>query len=100
MRSTTSFDRGTIVLLSFTFTDQHQAKRRPALILSVPAYHAGRNEVIMAAITSNTHRPLLPGDSRLTEWQAAGLLKPSVVTAILRTIQQGGIRRTLGRASA
>src|SRR5438552_973639 len=100
MRPTTTFDRGAIVLVSFAFTDQIEAKRRPALVLSVPAYQGGRNEVVVAAITSNTHRPLLPGDSPLMHWQSAGLVKPSVATAILRTVQQSGIKRTLGTVSA
>src|SRR5438105_4414475 len=100
MRSTISFDRGTVVLVSFAFTDQSQARRRPALVLSVAAYHSGRSEVIVAAITSNTQRALLPGDARLNDWKSAGLVKPSVVTAILRTIQQSRFERALGRVSA
>lgn len=100
MRSTISCDRGTVVLVSFAFTDQRQAKRWPALVLSVAAYRSGRSEVIVAAITSNTQRALLPGHSRLSDWQAAGLVKPSVATAILRTIQQNRFERALGSVSA
>ena len=49
----------------------------------------------MAAITSNVRRFLF-GDTKLGQWKAAGLLFPSVVTGIIRTIRAGLITRKLG----
>jgi mRNA-degrading endonuclease toxin of MazEF toxin-antitoxin module len=91
--------RGDVVLALFTFADEQGAKRRPALVLSGAAYHRGRREVILAAITSNVAR-LLPGDYLLEAWRAAGLLYPSVVTAIIRTARQDRIARRLGAVAA
>ena len=93
--STTVYDRGQIALVRFVFADEQGVKRRPVLVLSTSAYQGGRAEVIVAALTSNVAR-LLPGDYLVERWQAAGLPKPSVVTAILRTIKTPMIERALG----
>jgi mRNA-degrading endonuclease toxin of MazEF toxin-antitoxin module len=82
------------------FTDQPIAKNRPALILSSSDYHASRREVIIAAITSHIRSPVLVGDHPIEEWQACGLVKPSVVTSILWTVRASMIRRKLGALSA
>jgi mRNA interferase MazF len=87
--------RGDIVLVRFVFPDESGAKVRPALVVSSDPYHASRQEVIVAAITSNVQRRLL-GDCLITDWRAAGLLFPSTVTGILRTLKQRAITRRLG----
>lgn len=83
------------MLVTFVFSDQSGAKRRPALVVSSEAYHRGRQEAIIAAITSNVGR-LLPGGHLVANWEGAGLLAPSVVTRIIRTIKQAIIQRKLG----
>jgi mRNA interferase MazF len=95
MRPMTSYEQGDVVLVRFTFTEETGAKRRPALIVSTSNYHSGRQEAIMAAITSNVDR-LLIGHHLIADWQEAGLLFPSVATGIIRTIKQTMIERRLG----
>ncbi|MGH7860568.1 MAG: type II toxin-antitoxin system PemK/MazF family toxin [Candidatus Binatia bacterium] len=97
--STTPYERGDIALVRFLFADEQGAKQRPVLVLSGGEYHAGRQEVIVAALTSNVSR-LLPGDHLIEEWKDAGLPKPSVATGILRTIKRTMIGRVLGRMTA
>jgi mRNA interferase MazF len=87
--------RGEIVLVSFVFADEKAVKKRPALVLSSEAYHAGRQELIVAAITSNVDRALV-GDYRIKAWEASGLPLPSIVTGIIRTIKRNMVVRTLG----
>jgi mRNA interferase MazF len=99
MRSTIGSNRGDIVLVDFVFVDGQGSKRRPALVVSSPAYHRSRQEVVVAAITSNVVRQLY-GDHRIVDWQAAGLLFPSTVTGILRTIKRATISRRLGSLSS
>ncbi len=99
MPSTTTFERGSIVLVRFVFADEQGAKRRPVLVLSTSPYQVARQEVIVAALTSNVER-LLPGDRAVREWRAAGLPKPSVVTGILRTVKRSMVERSLGRLRA
>ena len=81
--------------MRFVFADEKGSKRRPALVLSTEPYHAGRREVLVAAITSNTGR-LLVGDHRIEAWRQAGLPLPSVVTGVLRTIKRHMIETALG----
>jgi mRNA interferase MazF len=83
------------VLVRFVFPDESGEKRRPAVVLSTEDYHRSRQEVVIAAITSNVER-LLAGDHRIVGWQEAGLLFPSVATGVLRTIKQSLIERRLG----
>ena len=69
------------------------------MLVSSEAYHRGRQEAIIAAVTSNTSRILI-GDYLLADWQRAGLIHPSVVTGIVRTIKRVMIGRRLGRLTA
>ena len=91
----TGYSRGDVVLVSFVFSDETGEKRRPAVIVSSEAYHKSRQEAIIAAITSRIDRTLA-GDLLINDWQGAGLLFPSVVTGIIRTIKQGMIASKLG----
>jgi len=91
----TAYSRGDVVLVGFVFSDESGKKFRPALVLSSPAYHRGRQEVVVAAVTSNIRRRLF-GDHVIADWKGAGLLFPSLVTGILRTIKRTMIDRKLG----
>ena len=91
----TEYNRGDVVLVRFIFSDETGERRRPAVIVSSDTYHQGRQKAIIAAITSRTDR-ILVGDHLIDDWQGAGLLFPSVATAIIRTIKQGMIARKLG----
>ena len=95
MQSTPGYEQGDVVLVRFVYTDETGTKRRPAVVLSTNDYHQGRQEAIVAAITSNVHR-LLVGDHLIDGWQEAGLLFPSIATGIIRTIKQAMIDRRLG----
>ncbi len=91
----TTFKRGDVVLVGFTFSDESGKKLRPTVVVSTFAYHRARQEVVVSAITSNVARRLF-GDHLLADWEAAGLLFPSLVTGILRTIKHSMIERKLG----
>jgi mRNA interferase MazF len=91
----TAYDRGDVVLVSFVFSDESGKKLRPAVVISSTGYNRSRQEIVVAAITSNVRRRLF-GDHALTDWKGAGLLFPSVVTGIVRTIKQTMIDRKVG----
>jgi mRNA interferase MazF len=81
MPSTTSYSRGDVVLVPFPFTDLSSAKQRPALVVSADAFNAVRDDVLVAAITSQ-----IPATPTADEFlippgalAACGLPKPSVV---------------------
>jgi mRNA-degrading endonuclease toxin of MazEF toxin-antitoxin module len=92
----TSFSRGDVVLVKFVFSDEKGAKQRPGLIISSDRYHQARREAILAAITSNIGRLLL-GDYKIKAWRESGLLYPSIVTGIVRTIRQDMIAARMGQ---
>ena len=85
--------------MKFVFANEKGAKKRPALVLSTRRYHAGRREVVVAAITSRLDRSLV-GDHRIAAWRQAGLPLPSVVTGILRTVKRDMIEAVLGAFEA
>ena len=91
----TVYNRGDVILVGFVFSDESGRKLRPAIVISSAAYNRARPEVIVAAVTSNVRRRFL-GDYLIANWKEAGLLFPSVATAILRTVRQTMIERKLG----
>ena len=91
----TACNRGDVVLVGFVFSDESGKKFRPAMVISSQDYHRARQEVVVAAITSNVRRRLF-GDHLIADWQGAGLLFPSLVTAIVRTVKRTIIDRKLG----
>ena len=97
MPPTTSYRFGDVVLVPFPFTDQSSSKKRPAVVVSSNEYHARRPDVVLMAITSQVGLRLSFGESRVTEWKKAGLIKPSVVKPILTTVEKKLILRRLGR---
>lgn len=95
----TSFSRGDVVLVKFVFADEKGVKQRPGLIVSTDRYHEGRQETILAAITSNVSR-ILVGDHKIRAWRESGLPHPSVVTGIVRTIKREMIAAKIGEMPA
>src|SRR5262249_8553112 len=91
----TGYSRGDVVLVGFVVSQESGRKLRPAVVISSPAYHRARQQVVVAAITSNVRRRLF-GDHLINDWRGAGLLFPSVVTGIVRTIKRTMVDRRLG----
>lgn len=91
----TKYKRQDIVLVDFGFSEGGGSKKRPALVISSDDYHKYRQEVIIAAVTSNIKR-ILFGDTKIDKWKEAGLLYPSLVTGIIRTIKDTMVIHKLG----
>ena len=94
----TSFEFGDVVLVPFPFTDQSTTKKRPAIVVSSQTYNSERPDVIIMAVTSQI-RPANNFDIPVTDWQAAGLLKPSVVKPVIATVEKVLVIKQLGRLS-
>lgn len=99
MPSTTTYDFGDVVLVSFPFTNLQATKKRPAVIISSQTYQQSRPDVILMAITSQIRQPLATGEAVLQDWQAAGLVKPSVRKPLIATIEQNRVVKTMGQLS-
>jgi len=95
-----AYSFGEVVLVPFPFTDQSGAKKRPAVVVSSHGYNASRRDLIIMAITSQVRTPLGFGEALVADWQAAGLIKPSVLKPVFTTIEQGLVLRSMGKLSA
>lgn len=95
-----AFSFGDVVLVPFPFTDQSDTKKRPAVIVSGAAYNAGRRDLVIMAITGQVRQPLGFAEAFIADWQAAGLVKTSVLKPVFTTIEQGLVVRTMGKLSA
>ena len=97
MPSMTAYNFGDVILVPFPFTDQRQAKQRPAVIVSSARYNTERPDLILMAITSQVRSPATFGEVIVQHWQAAKLLKPSAIKPIITTLDKRLVRKSLGR---
>jgi mRNA interferase MazF len=98
-RSTTTWRRGDVALVPIGFTDQSNVKRRPAVIVSSDEYNARSPDVMIASVTSNLLAIRHPGDHLLRDWEAAGLLRPSLVQTKIADFESAIIDGRLGSLS-
>ena len=82
-----AYSFGDVILVPFPFTDQAGTKKRPAVIVSNAAYNQQRRDVVIMAITSRV-RAAAAHEALIQDWQAAGLLKSSVMKPVIATIEQ------------
>jgi mRNA interferase MazF len=93
--------RGDVVLVDYPFTGGQGSKLRPALVVQWDVNNQRLSHVILAAITTTTHRQDQPTqylvDTSTADGKAAGLRFDSVVTCEkLMTVDQQLCRRKLG----
>lgn len=96
MASETIYQFGEVILVPFPFTNHAESKKRPAVVISSPAYHANRPDLLIMAITSQAHTEPDFAAFPVVDWQAAGLLKPSFAKPILTTLEQALVIRRMG----
>jgi mRNA interferase MazF len=93
----TSYEFGEIVLVPFPFTDQTAAKKRPAVVVSSPAYNRQRADIILVAITSQVRASPTVGEVPITKWKEAGLAVPGVIKPVISTLKKQLVIKKLGR---
>ena len=91
------FEFGDVVLVPFPFTSHSASKRRPAVVVSGARYNQSKPDIVVMAVTSQLRPTATLGDVWVSEWQQAGLLKPSAVKPVFATLEQGLLIRSLGR---
>jgi mRNA interferase MazF len=92
MPTTTTYNRGTVVLLPFPFSDLSGAKLRPAVIIN-PPYPS--DDLLVMAVTS-VGEGLRPGEFPIRSWRPAGLLHPSFAKRALASVSGDLARKFLG----
>ncbi len=91
----TNFSFGNIVLVPFPFTDQTASKKRPAVVVSSDALHRESVDLVIMAITTQT-RAASALEVPITQWEQAGLLRPSVIKPVLTSIEGSLVLKKLG----
>ena len=95
----TIYKRGDIILVPFPFSNQTDAKKRPAAVISSDAYNSVSSDIIIIAITSRVNEIISPEECLIEDWESAGLLKPSAIKAAISTIDAKLVLRKLGTLS-
>jgi mRNA interferase MazF len=90
------FDFGDVLLVPFPFTNLAASKRRPAVVVSNRAYSMVRQDVVIMAVTSQFRADPNLIETPVTQWQSAGLLKPSTIKPVFATLEQALVLRRLG----
>ena len=91
---------GEVLLVPFPFTNQAGGKKRPAVVISSDAYNTQRQDLLIMAITSQAPTGEDFAAFPITDWQTAGLLKPSFAKPVLTTLEQTLVIRSMGILSA
>jgi mRNA interferase MazF len=95
----TGCEFGDVILVPFPFTDQSATKKRPAVVISSPAYHSNRIDLIVMPVTSQVRSSaaFAPREVHVQDWKAAGLIKPGVIKPVITTIERSLVLKKLGR---
>ncbi len=94
-RPSVTSEPGDVVVVPFPFVERAVTRRRPALVLSTRIFNEA-GHTVLAMITTSSHAPW-PGDSVITDQQAAGLRVECRVRLKLFTLDNRLIVRRIGR---
>jgi len=94
-----TYSPGDVVVVPFPFSDREASKRRPALVCSTDAFNNSSHHLVLAMITTTTHRKW-PGDVVLRDLAPTGLPAPSIVRWKLFTLDAFLVVRRAGALSA
>ena len=89
------YERWSVIVVPFPFTDIPQVKRRPALVLSSAEFQERHGHLICGMITSGA-RSDWPTDVPLTGYLTAGLRTPCKFRLKLFTVQEDLVLYRLG----
>ena len=89
------FDKFSVVVVPFPFTDQTATKRRPALVLSSAPFNISVGHSVLAMITSAKNSNWL-FDVAISDLNSAGLSSSSIVRMKLFTLDNRLIIRKAG----
>lgn len=102
MASTTTFRRGQVVVVNVPYSNTSGVKPRPAVIISVEAFHRSLPDAIACPISSQPrfYRRPGPGDCPLRDWRSVGLRYPSTVRiSKMLAVGKQIVKRVLGSLS-
>jgi mRNA interferase MazF len=99
MPSTTTYERGQVVVVDVSYSNGSGTKSRPALIISDESFHNTIPDIVVCPITSQPryYSKPGPGDCPIREWRATKLRYESTVrVSKLIAVDKRIIRKRLG----
>ncbi len=103
MPSTTTYERGQVVVVNVPFSNQSGAKPRPALVVSAEPFHRNLPDVIICPISSQPryYQNPGPGDHPLRHWKTVGLRFPSTARiSNIQAVEKTIIKKIIGTLPA
>ena len=94
-----AWNRGDVVLIPFPYSDLSATKTRPTVVVSIPEFQVRHGELILAYLSSQLAQAHTELDYLLADWNAAGLLKPTIMRPRLAVIQEKLIVHHVGSLS-
>ena len=94
----TTFPPFALVRVPFPFTERQAIKRRPALVLSKPAFQEQSGHLLLAMVTS-ARNSQWPTDWQIKDLQAAGLVQSCFIRFKVFTLDQSLLMGSLGALS-
>lgn len=95
MTITKTCEPGAVVTIPFNFSNRRGIKIRPAIVISTDEYHTETADVILMALTSQSNVQG-PKDYSLTDWNGAGLNKPSKTKPLISSFERRSIIKRVG----
>jgi mRNA interferase MazF len=84
--------------VNYRYTDGEGSKRRPAVVVSSPAYHASKADAVIIPLTTRMSSNYF-GDYDLVDWAGAGLPRRSRAKGVLATVERTTIEKLYGKLS-
>lgn len=101
--STTTYERGKVVVVNVPYSDGSGVKPRPALVVSPDGFHGRLPDIIICPISSQPryHDRPGPGDHPLRKWRKAKLRHRSTVrVSKVLSVDKRLIKAILGAVAA
>lgn len=95
-RFTMTYKPWDIILIPFPISDPYTKKKRPALVVSTETFNSGQ-DIVLLFLTSNLKSEPKIDDHFISNWQGAGLPKPTICRMKFATIDKSLIIKRLGQ---
>lgn len=92
----TNFSKYDVVVVRFPFASSLKYKARPAVVVSSEIYNKNSRATLLILAISSSIKNKLDFEIELSDWQSAGLLKPSIFKSSIATIEKEYIVSKLG----
>ncbi len=93
------YNRYDVLVVRFPFTDFSTIKARPVVVISNSFYNENsQNDLIVLALSSQIHNKL-SFEFEVSEWEKAGLLKPTIIKSAIATVSSEIVLNKLGSLS-